>query len=127
GAARRDCGRPAGPALPLIHRIVGDAVEPDLSVAPRLVRRPLHAVIEVLGLAGRPEVEVAGRATGTARVDADADVAVGHPLLGIDHFPVLVLVRRACGHVRMLLDHAAPLVGVEILEVQPPALPPYRT
>ena len=105
--------------LPLVHRVVGDAVQPDLAVTPGLLGRPLDAVVEVLGLAGRPDVEVPGRAAGAARVDADADVAIRYPLLRVDHFPVLVLVRRSSGHVGMLLDHPAPLVGVEILEVEP--------
>jgi len=97
---------------------------PDLAVAPGLLGGPLDAVIQVLGLARRPEVELPGRAPGAARVDPDARVAVGHPFLGIDDFPVLVLVRRPGGHVGMLLDHPAPLVGVEILEVEPLAVRP---
>ena len=105
--------------LPLVHGVVRDAVQPDPAVAPRLPGRPLDALVEVLRLAGRPEVDVAGRAPGAARVHAHAGIAVRHPLLGVDDLPVLVLVRRARRHVRVLLHHAPPLVGVEILEVQP--------
>ena len=38
--------------LPLVHRVVGDAVEPDLAGAPGLRGRPLDAMREVLRLAG---------------------------------------------------------------------------
>src|SRR5439155_235959 len=47
--------------LPLVHRVVGNPVQPDLAVAPWLGGRPLDAVIEILGLARRPDVEVARR------------------------------------------------------------------
>src|SRR5258705_264261 len=42
--------------LPLVHRVVRDAVQPDLAIAPGLSGRPLDAAVEVLGLAGRPDV-----------------------------------------------------------------------
>src|SRR2546425_12196736 len=62
---------------------------------------------------------MSGRASGAARVDADAGIAVRHPLLRVDHFPVLVLVRRAPRDVWMLDRHALPLIGVEVFEVEP--------
>jgi len=45
---------------PLVHRVVGDAGETDLAVAPRLLGRPLDAVVEVLCLPGAEVVDVAG-------------------------------------------------------------------
>src|SRR5215472_7733201 len=56
--------------LPLVHRIVGDAVDSDLAVAPDLRARPLHALVEVLRLARRPHVEMTRRTPGAARIDA---------------------------------------------------------
>src|SRR5262249_36301419 len=57
-------GRPQRSHLPLIHGVVGDAVDADLAVAPRPRARPLDALIEVLRLARRPHVEIARRAAG---------------------------------------------------------------
>ena len=105
--------------LPLVHGVVGDAVEPHLAAAPRLRGCPLDAAIEIARLAGRPDVEDAGRAAGPARVHAQAGIAVRHPLLRVHHLPVLVLVRGAREHVGVLRHHAAPLISVEVLEVQP--------
>src|SRR5262249_23443026 len=80
--------------LPLVHRVVGNAVDADLSVRPWLGGGPFDAVVEVLRLARIVMVELARRAAGAAAVDTDADETVRHPLLGIDHFPVHVLVGR---------------------------------
>ena len=46
--------------LPLVHRIVGDAVDADLATAPGPGAGPLDAVVEVLGFARGPHVEVPG-------------------------------------------------------------------
>src|SRR2546430_14769892 len=59
-ADRGEVRRLLGRHLPLVHRVVGDAREADLAVAPGLPGRPLDAVVEVFRLAGRPEVEDAG-------------------------------------------------------------------
>jgi len=112
--------------LPLVHRVVGDAVQSDLAGAPRLPRRPLDAVVEVLGFARRPDVEMTGGAAGAARVDPDAGVAVRHPLLRVDDLPVLIFVRGPGRDVRVMLGHPAPLIGVEILEVEPLAVRAVR-
>ena len=96
-ADRRQMRRLQRGDMPLVHGVVGDAVEADLAVAPRLRRGPFDAVVEVLGLARRPDLHHARRAAGAAAVDADADIAVGDPLLGIDDLPVLILVGRALG------------------------------
>src|SRR5205809_5261694 len=50
------------------------------------------------------------------------NVAVRYPLLGIDHLPVLVLVRGACLDVGVLSYHPAPLIGIEVLEGEPLAV-----
>src|SRR5262249_28988928 len=65
--------------LPLVHGVVGNAIDPDLAVRPRLLATPLDALGEVLGLARRPQLDVAGRAPAAARIDAHADVTFRHP------------------------------------------------
>ena len=108
--------------LPLVLGVVGDAVQADLAVGPLLHAGPFDALCEVLRLAQRPDVDDAGRAPRAAAVDADADITVGHPFLRIDHLPALVLVGRAGRHIRMVFDHAFPLLGIEVFEVQPLAV-----
>src|SRR5262249_41872451 len=54
-AERRKMRRAQRADLPLIGREVGDAVEADLAIAPRLRRRPFDAVIEIARLARRPD------------------------------------------------------------------------
>ena len=110
--------------LPLVLGIVGDAVEADLAVRPGLHARPVDALRKILCLAQRPDVDDAGRAPRAAAVDPDADVPVGHPFLRIDDLPALILVGRAGRHVGLVGAHAPPLVGVEVLEVQPLAVGP---
>src|SRR5262249_971276 len=112
--------------LPLVHRVIRDTVGADLAVAPRLTGRPLDALVEVARLLRRPEVDAARRAAAPARIHADAGIAIGHPLLGIDDLPVLILVGRSGDDVRVLLGHAAPLIGIEILEVEPLAVRTVR-
>ena len=105
--------------VPLVDGIVGDAVEPDLAGRPRLHAGPFDAVVEILGLARREVVDEARRAAGTAGIDAHAGVVVRHPFFRIDHFPALVEVARAGGHVGMLLSHALPCAGIAVLESEP--------
>ena len=102
--------------VPLVDAVIGDAVEPDLAVRPRLHARPFDAVVEILGFARREMVDEAGRAAGAAGIDAHADVIVRHPFLRIDDFPVLVLIGRAGGDVRMLVGHALPGARIAVLE-----------
>src|SRR6186997_155348 len=71
--------------LPLVLPIVGDAVEADLAVRPRLHAGPVDADREVLRLAQGPDVDHARRSTGAAAVDSDADVAVWHPFLRVNN------------------------------------------
>jgi hypothetical protein len=93
---------------PLVAGVVGDAVHPHLAARPRLSRRPLDAQVNVARLARVVVPEVAGRAPGAARIDANAYVAVGYPLLRIDHLPVRVLVARARYGVGVLPCHDLP-------------------
>ncbi len=123
-AQRRKMLRPQRRRLPLVHRVVRDAVDADLAVRPRLHARPFDARGNVLRLARRPHFQIARRAPGAARVDAQADIAVRHPFLRVEQLPVLVLVAGAFEHVRRRRDDAQPraLVGLlhgEALGVRP--------
>ena len=73
----------------------------------RAARRPSRRRRDVLGLARRPDFEIARRAAGAARIDAHQHVAVRHPLLRVEQLPVLVLVAGAFEHVRRGLDRCA--------------------
>ena len=105
--------------LPLVHGVIGDAVDADFAVAPGLRAGPLDAPIEILRLAWRPHVEMAGRTPGAARVDAHAGIAVRHPFLRIDQFPVLIFVARPLQHLGRGLGQARPIALVAFLERQP--------
>src|SRR5262249_55491463 len=102
--------------LPLVHGVVGDAVDAALAVAPTLRARPFDALVEVLRLARRPHVEIARRAAGAARIDAHADIAVRYPFLRIDELPVLIFVARAAQHFRRGFDQPRPVSLVAFLE-----------
>src|SRR5262249_11382801 len=91
-AERREVRRPERSDLPLISGEIGDAVEADLTGRPRSRAGPFAAVVEVLRLARRPDVDEARRAAGAARIDAHAGIAVRHPLLRVDQLPDLILV-----------------------------------
>jgi hypothetical protein len=110
--------------LPLVLGIIGDAIEADFAVRPRLHAGPIDALRQILRLAQRPDVDDAKRATRAAAVDTDANIAVRHPFLRIDDLPVLIFVGRAGRHVRLVGAHSPPLIGVEIFEVQPLAVGP---
>ena len=112
------CGGLSARHLPLVHGVIGDAVDADFAVAPGLRAGPLDAPIEILRLARRPHVEMAGRAAGAARVDAHAGIAVRHPFLRIDQFPVLIFVARPLQHLGRGLGQARPIALVAFLERQ---------
>ena len=80
--------------LPLVHGVIGNAVDADFAVAPALRAGPFDAVVKVLRLARRPDVESARRAPGAARVDAHQNISVRNPFLRVDQFPVLVFIAR---------------------------------
>ena len=115
-AHRGKMGRLQRRDVPLVHAVVGDAVQPHLAARPRLHARPLDAVVEILRFPRREVVDVARRAAGAARIHAHARVAVRHPLLRVDDLPALVEIARAIGDVGMLGDHALPRARVAVLE-----------
>ena len=117
-AQRGEMLRPERRRLPLVHRVIRDAVQADLAVRPRLHAGPVDAGGDVLGLARRPRLQVARRAAGAARIHPQADIAVRHPLLGIEQLPVLVLVAGALQHLGRRLDDAEPLALVALLHRQ---------
>jgi hypothetical protein len=102
--------------VPLVDAVVRDAAQTHLAVRPGLHARPFDAVVEVPRLARRKVIDVPGRAASAARIDPHADVALRHPLLGIDHLPALVDVARAVRDVRVLGDHALPRARIAVLE-----------
>src|SRR2546427_678987 len=65
--------------VPLVDGVIGDAVEPDISVRPGLHARPFDAVVEIRRLARREMVDMAGRAAAAPRIDPHDDIAVRHP------------------------------------------------
>ena len=103
---------------PLIHRVIGDAVDADFAVAPRLRARPFDALIKILRFARRPDVEEPGRSSGAARIDTQTDIAVRHPFLRIDQFPVLIFVARTLQHLGRRFDEPRPIALVAFLERQ---------
>src|SRR5213078_1084530 len=118
-ADRRKIRRLRRGRAPLVARVIGDAVHTHLSAAPGLYRRPLDAQVDVARLARVVVAQIARRAPGAARIDPDANVAVGHPLFGIDHFPVGVLVAAARDRVRIVARHDFPCGLVALLEREP--------
>src|SRR4029077_17448072 len=105
--------------MPLIDRVVRDAIKTDFPLGPWLDSRPLYALVEIFGLARGKMIDIPRGTAATARVDAHADVTIGHPLLRIDNFPALVFVRRARRNVRILHGHSFPLVRITVLEGKP--------
>jgi hypothetical protein len=105
--------------VPLVDTVVGDAVEPDLAVGPRLHAGPFDAIVEVLGLARREMIDDTWRATAATGIHAHAGVIVRHPFLRIDHFPALVEVAGPGGDVGVFLSHALPRARIAVLESEP--------
>src|SRR5712671_1444378 len=97
--------------LPLIDRVIRNPVESHLTAAPRLFAGPGDAGLEVARLSRRKWIDVAGRASATSAINAHANVAVRHPFLRIDNFPILIKVRRTRPDVGMLAHHGFPGVG----------------
>jgi hypothetical protein len=102
--------------MPLIDGVVGDAQQAHLAVTPRLGAGPLDAKIEVAGFPGGKGVNISWRAAAATGIDSHTDIPIRHPFLRIDHLPILVLVGRAFGHIRVLRGHPLPLIGVALLE-----------
>src|SRR6186713_876773 len=117
-AQRGEVRGPQGADGPLVHRVIGNAVDADLAAAPGLRAGPFDALVEVLRLALAPDVEVARRVAGAAGVDAQTGIAVRHPFLRIDQFPVLVLVARAFQDLRRSFHKPVPKALVAFLECE---------
>jgi hypothetical protein len=79
---------------PLRHRVVGNPVRADATVAPGLLRRPLDGVVEVARLRRRPGIGSARGFSGAAPVDANCGVSARHPPKRVHRLPVHVGVRR---------------------------------
>jgi hypothetical protein len=62
----RQMGRLHGRHLPLVHRVVRDAAQAHLAVAPGLLPCPFDALVEILGFLRRPNIHPARRAPGAA-------------------------------------------------------------
>ena len=105
--------------VPLVDAVIGNAVQSDLAVRPRLGAGPFDAVVIILGLARRERIDEARRTAGAARIDAHAGVLVRHPFLRIGNFPALVEIAGAGGDVRMLFRHALPRARIAVLEGKP--------
>src|SRR5260221_7597657 len=82
-ADRREVRRLRPRPPPPVARVVGNAVHADFSARPGLRRRPLDAKGDVARLARIVVAQGARRASGAPRSDAQANVAVRHPLFRI--------------------------------------------
>ncbi len=65
-ADRREVRRLERGDVPLVDAVIGNAVEPDLAVRPRLHACPFDAVVEILGLARREMLDDPRRAAAAA-------------------------------------------------------------
>ena len=110
--------------LPLVLTVIGDTIEADLAIRPRLHAGPIDALRQILCLAQRPDVDNTGRAACAAAVDTDANITVRHPFFRIDDLPALIFIGRIRRHVRLIGAHAIPLAFVKIRKVQPLAVWP---
>jgi hypothetical protein len=108
-----------GADLPLVHCVVGNAIDADLAVAPALRACPLDALVKILRLAHRPHIEIAGGTTGAARVDTHTCISFRHPFLWINQFPVLVFVARSLQHFRRGFGQPRPISFVAFLKGKP--------
>src|SRR5262249_13916 len=63
-------------------------------------------------------IDEARRTSAAAGIDAHAGIAVWYPFLGIDDFPILILVARSGGNVGMLAGHALPRAWIAVLKRQ---------
>ena len=102
--------------VPLVHAVIGNAIEADFAGRPGLHARPFDAIVEIFGLARREMIDEPWRAAGAAQIHAHADVVVRHPFLRVDHFPALVEVAGAGGDVGMFFRHAIPGARIAVLE-----------
>src|SRR5262249_9589021 len=52
--------------VPLVYAVIGNPVETHLAVRPGLHTRPFNAIVEILRLARREMIDMAGRTAGPA-------------------------------------------------------------
>src|SRR3974377_264913 len=94
--------------VPLINGVIRDAVESDLATRPRSGAGPFDGVVIIERLARREDVEIAGRAAGTARVDPHNRITPWHPYFGIDRFPSEEIMGGSCENIGVLLNQPIP-------------------
>src|ERR1019366_7699777 len=58
-AQRGEVRRSERARVPLVHGVIGDTVDADLTIAPALRAGPFDAFVNILSLARRPYVEIA--------------------------------------------------------------------
>src|SRR5579875_127136 len=92
--------------LPLVGGIVRNSAHADLTSRPRLCRRPLDALHDVVDFTRRARIEKSRRPPSAARIDTQNRIPVGHPALGIDGFPVEIFAARIRQYVRMIAHEA---------------------
>ena len=111
-------GRREARDVPLIDGVIGDAVHADLATGPRLDRSPFDAVVNIYCPTLRPRIEISRTTAAATRVDPYANIAVRDPFLGIDHFPVRILIRRALGRFGIATRHSPSGRRVALLKGQ---------
>src|SRR6185437_5964467 len=102
---------------PLARRVIGDAEQADLAVAPGLRPGPFDRFLEVLELLRRVDVELAGRAAGAAAIDLDHGIAMRHPDLGIRALEHHVLAGGIGDHLGMTRFELAPALAHELRDM----------
>src|SRR5258708_12739456 len=81
--------------LPLIDRVIRDAVQADVAVRPGLGTGPLDAFIKVARFPGRKMIDISRRSSGPARVDPHPAITITSPLYPFHPSPILPLVSPA--------------------------------
>ena len=104
--------------MPLIDRVIGNAVQTDIAVGPGLNAGPLDALVEVSRLARREVIDITGRSAGSPGVHAYTDIAKRNPFFRVNHFPVLVFIGRSERDVRVTCDHVLPGARIAFLKGQ---------
>jgi hypothetical protein len=73
---------------PLVDREIGYPAKPDFTRAPGLRSRPFDGVVEIDRLRERPRLALARRFSAAAPVDPYGGIALRHPPLRVNGFPV---------------------------------------
>ena len=115
---RRQMRRLQAGGVPLIDGVIRNSQQTDLAVAPSLRASPFDAGVHVLRFARAPRFDVTGRASPAARINADADIPVGHPAFGINHLPGLITIGRILRDLGVRLEHDVPRIGIALRKIQ---------